>query len=129
MLLQWSPCSLVLPMLLMWHYIIQWSSSTTPVLLTGHYAMSVVTWWSTASATDLREHFLLSSVFYLTLLPFFQGFPGAVSSTSKLAVLHADLRNIVPARLFVWITTINKRFICGRFYLRAKTFVMHFAIW
>ena len=34
---------------------------------------------------------------------------GAGSSTKKLALLHADLRNISPARLFVWITTIHKR--------------------
>ena len=46
---------------------------------------------STASATDLREFFLLSHVFYLTLLPdiwhnllFYQGFPGASSSTLKV---------------------------------------------
>ena len=45
----------------------------------------------TASATDLREFFLLSGVFYLTLLPdichnllFYQGFPGAGSSTLKV---------------------------------------------
>ena len=46
---------------------------------------------------------------------FFQGFPRADSLTG----LHADLRNIAPDRLFVWITAIHKRFICGRFYLRA----------
>ena len=51
----------------------------------------------------------------------FQGFPGASSSTSKLAELQSDLRNIAPARLFVWITAIHKRYICGRFYLRART--------
>ena len=39
------------------------------MLLTGHHAMPVVILWFTASATDLREHFLLSGVFYLTLLP------------------------------------------------------------
>ena len=46
-------------------------SGTAPVLLTGHYAMPVVTWGSTASATDLRERFLLSAVFYLAPLPTF----------------------------------------------------------
>ena len=39
---QWSPCFLVLPMLLVWHYITQWSSGTSPVLLTRCYAMPVV---------------------------------------------------------------------------------------
>ena len=38
----------------------------------------------------------------------------------KLTGLHADPQNIVPAQLFVWITTIQKRFICGRFCLRVK---------
>ena len=37
------------------------------MLLTGHYAMPVVIFY--ASATDLRERFLLSGVFYLALLP------------------------------------------------------------
>ena len=108
-------------MLLVWHYTTQWSSGTTPVLLMVCYAMPVFTWWSTASAMDLREHFLLSVVFYLTLLSAFPRLPGASSSTSKLAELQSDLRNIAPARLFVWITAIHKRYICGRFYLRART--------
>ena len=69
---------LVLPMLLVWYYITQWSSGTAPVLLKGRYATPVVTWWSTSSATDLREHFLLSGVFYFALLPtFLQGFTGS----------------------------------------------------
>ena len=71
---QWSPCFLVLPMLIVWHYTTQWSSDTAPVLLTGHYAMPVVTWWSTTSATDLRV-FLLSGVFYLAVLPAFSRIP------------------------------------------------------
>ena len=63
----------------------QWSSSSF--------------WWSTASATDLRER-LLSGVFYLTLLPAsMKASLGAGSSTLMLAGLHADLRNIAPARL------------------------------
>ena len=68
---------------------------------------------------DLRECFLLSGVFYLTLIPV--GFKASLrvgSSTSKLAVLQVNLRNIAPAQLFVSITAIHKRFICGRFYLR-----------
>ena len=53
-------------------------------------------------ATDLRFPFLLSDVFYLTRLP--AGFKASLvadSSTSELAGLYADLRNIAPARLFV----------------------------
>ena len=112
---------LVLPMLLVWYYITQWSSGTAPVLLKGRYATPVVTWWSTSSATDLREHFLLSGVFYFALLPaFFKASLGASSSTTTLGALHADLQNITPAQLLVWIPAIHKRFICGRFYLRAR---------
>ena len=56
----------------------------------------------TASATDFRERFLLSGVFYLTLLPDgFKASLGANSSTSKSAGLHADLQNIAPTLLFV----------------------------
>ena len=82
------------------------------MLLTERHAMPVVILWSTTSATDLRECFLLSGVFYLTLLPAsFKASLGAGSSTSRLAGFHADLRNIVLAWLFVWITTIHKRVI------------------
>ena len=66
----------------------------------------------TASATDLRERFLLSSVFHPTLLrACFKASLGAGNSASKLAGLHADLRSIAPAQLFVWITAIHKIFI------------------
>ena len=116
---QWLSCFSVLAMLLVWHYTTQWSSGIASVLLTGRYATPVVTWWSTTSATGLRKRFLLSGVFYLALLLAFRGFPWTGSSTSKLAGLHADFRNIAPPRIFVWITPIHKRFICGRFYLRA----------
>ena len=88
------------------------------VLLTGHHAAPVVTLFFkhqyyrtpchasghlvTTSATGLRERFLLSGVFYLTLLPaFFKASLGAGSSTSKLTGLHADLQNIALAQLFV----------------------------
>ena len=117
---QCSTRFLVLPMLLVWHYTTQWSTGEAPVLLMGHYVTPVVTWWSTASATDLRELFLLSSFFKLILFAAFQGLPGASSSISRLAGLHADLWNLVPAQLFAWITAIHKRFICGRFYWRVR---------
>ena len=50
-----------------------------------------------------RVFFTLHS-FLLVLRP-----PQASSSTSKLAELHADLRNIALAKLIVWISTIHKR--------------------
>ena len=55
-------------------------------------------------------------VFCLTLLPAsFKAYLGAGNSTSRLAGLHNDLRNIAPDRLFVWITRIHKRDIHSRF--------------
>ena len=63
----------------------------------------------TAHATDLREGFLPSC--------WFQEFPGGSNSTSKLAGLHADFRNIALARLFCRTTAIHKH--SGRFYLCA----------
>ena len=74
-----------------------------PVLLMGRHAMPEVTGIShptlfTVSATDLRERFLLSGIFYLALFPaVFKASMGAGSSTSTLAGLYADLRNIAPA--------------------------------
>ena len=44
------------------------------MLLAGHYAMPVVN-WSTPNAMDLREWFLLSGFFYLTLFPAFSRLP------------------------------------------------------
>ena len=53
----------------------------------------------------------------------FQSFPGAGSSTSELARLHADLQNIAPARLFPWITAIPKRAIMiGSIYVSMGSF-------
>ena len=72
---QWSPCFLVILMLPVWHYTTQWLSGTAPVLLTGYYAMPVVVWLFTASATDLRERFPLSFDFYITLLSAFSRLP------------------------------------------------------
>ena len=55
-----------------------------------------------ASATNFRERFLLTGVFYLTLLTTaFKASLGAGSSTSKLSGLYADLRSIALAPLFV----------------------------
>ena len=65
-----------------------------------------------------RAFFTLRRFFTLYSLLLFKAFPGAGSSTSKLAGFHADLRSTALARLYVSITTIRKRFICGRFYLR-----------
>ena len=75
--------------------------------------------WSSSDLTQVLriwEHFLLSGVFYLTLLPAsFKASLGGGSSTSRLAGLPADLWNIAPAWLFVWITTTYKRGIDSRF--------------
>ena len=103
----WSPSFMVLPMLLAWHYMTQLSLITAPVLLTRYFVTPVVIKWSSTSATDLRQRFLLSGVF----LPFIP---------SCLTFHHADLRNIHPAGLFVWFTALHKRLICGRFYLRLR---------
>ena len=55
----------------------------------------------TPSATDLRECFLLRRFLPCTPSYYFQGFPGAGSSTSKSAGLHVNLRNIAqPNYLF-----------------------------
>ena len=65
---------------------------------------------------DLREEFLLSGVFYLTLLPadFKADSLGPDNLTSKLAGLHADLRNIA-----IRLNRKNPRErYGGRFYLR-----------
>ena len=66
----------------------------------------------TTSATDLRERFLLSGVFCLTLFAaFFKASLGAGSSTSRLAGLHADLclNHSNPQNFFL-----------GRFYLSGR---------
>ena len=59
-------------------------------------------------------------LFTLRSFLLFQGFPVASSLILTLAGLHADLWNIFPNWLFVSITAIHKRFICVRFYLRAR---------
>ena len=107
-------------MLLMWQHMTQWSSGTTPVLYSRRYATPLVTCWTTTSATDLRERFLLLDVFLPDTSSCFLRLPWGRQFNLKLTGLHADPQNIVPARLFVWITTIQKRFICGRFCLRVK---------
>ena len=117
---QWSPWFLFLPMLLMWHHTTQWSSGTAPLLLTGHYATPVVTWWSIASAPDLIERFLFSGVFYLALLPAFSRLPCGRQFNFKVSRASCWSSKHAPARIFVWITAIHKRFIRGRFYLRVR---------
>ena len=64
---------------------------------------------------EFERALLLSDVFYLTLLRAgFKAPQGAGSSPFRLAWLHADLRNIAPVQLFVWITTIHKKGYSGR---------------
>ena len=56
--------------------------------------------------------FFTLRLIYFTLLPAsIKASLEAVISTSMLTGLYADLRNIAPARLFVWITAIHKRFV------------------
>ena len=90
------------------------------LLLTGSHTAPVVTWWCTTNATNLRERFLLSSVFYLKLLPAFLGLPWGRQFSLKSSRLHDDLRNIAPARIFAWFTAIHKRVLHGKFYLRVR---------
>ena len=110
---QWLPCFLVLPMLLVWHYSSQWPAGTATVLPTGQYAMSVVTWWFTASATDLRERFLLSGVFCLALLPAFSRLPWGrqfnvkVGRASCWSSKHSPIPTIClnhsnPQKVYMW---------------------------
>ena len=120
MLRQWSPCFLILPMLLMWHHITQRQTIMSSLLLTGRHTTPLVTWWCTLTATDLRERFLLSDVFYLTLLPAFSRLPWGWQFNLKLAGLHADLRNIVLTQLFAWYTALHKRILHGRLYLNVR---------
>ena len=56
-----------------------------------------------------RAFFTLRRFLLYTPSCWFNASLRAGSSTSKVAGLHADLWNIAPARLFVWITTIHKR--------------------
>ena len=59
----------------------------------------------TAIATDLRELFLLSGVFFsYTLSCFYQGFPRAGSSALKVAGLPTDVQNTDLAHLYIWMT-------------------------
>ena len=118
---QWPPCFLVLPMLLVWHYTTQWPSGTAPVLLTEHYAMPLITWWSTASATDLRERFLPSGAFYFALFPAFSRFPWGRQFNLKVSRASCWSSKHSPDPTNCLDHTIHKRFICGRFYSRART--------
>ena len=79
------------------------------IVTLGRHTEPVFTRWCTASVTDLREHFLRSSVFYLTLLSAFSALPWGRHFNLKLAGLHVDHWNIVSARLFVWFTALHKR--------------------
>ena len=90
MLRHWSLCFLLPPCYL-----------RTPYHASGYLV--------TASPTDLEERFLLSGVFYLTLLS--AGFKASLeagSSTSKLAGLHADLLKVrTDKNKFMQIKNIN----------------------
>ena len=68
-----------------------WSSSVLPGVL------------------QIWESVFYSEAFFTLHSCCFHGSLGADSSTSKLAGLYANLWNIAPIRLFVWITKIHKR--------------------
>ena len=88
----------------------------TPCHAIGHQLLP--THLFSMSATDLRERFLLSGIFYHTLLPaFFKASLGAGSSTSRLAGLHADLWNIAPSPAICLNHSNPQKFYAGRFYL------------
>ena len=95
------------------HYtvVIRYITSVTYKMLchaSGHLVINCECYWYE------RAIFTLSR--FLAYIPscWFQGFPGASSSTSKLAGLHASLQNIALACLFLWITTIhNKNMLVG----------------
>ena len=76
----------------------------SPVLLTGHKDVSLVTRWFTTCATNLTERFLSSGISYLTLLPTFWDSSGTSILTSKSAGLHAAVWNTVPTQQLFWIT-------------------------
>ena len=77
-----------------------------------HFNLSGPFWYSfTASATDLRERFLLSDFFYLTLLPdiwhnlLLSRLPWEPAVLPwRFAGPPTEVRNADPAYLFVWIT-------------------------
>ena len=94
----WSLCFLLLPCYLHDTMPCQWPSSDL---------LQVVRIW---------ERLFYSQVVF-TLLSFrlVSRPPWGQQFNLKLAGLHIDLRNIAPAQLFVWITTIHKKGYSGRF--------------
>ena len=81
------------------------------MLLTGHHAMPlVIQSFFTASATDLRECFLLSGIFYLhSFLLVLRPPWGRQFSLNISRASCGYFRNIDPSRLFVSITTIHNK--------------------
>ena len=94
----WSLCFLLLPCHLHDTMPCQWSSSDLPQVL------------------QIWESLFYSQVIF-TLLSFLlvSRPPWGRQFNLKLAGLHIDLRNIAPAQLFVWITTLHKKGYSGRF--------------
>ena len=109
MLRQWSPYVLILPMLLMWHC----TTHGHPIQHQCYLRDDMQRQWSTGDLPRVLR--IWESVFYsrtfFTLHYFLlsRDFPGAGSSSSKLAGFYADLRNIAPAWLFAWITSVHKK--------------------
>ena len=94
----WSLCFLLLPCYLHDTMPCQWPSSDL---------LQVVRIW--------ERLFYSQVVFTLLSFQLVSRPPWGQQFNLKLAGLHIDLRNIAPAQLFVWITTIHKKGYSGRF--------------
>ena len=90
------------------------------MLLAGRHAIPVVIWWTTASATDLREVFLLSGVFYLTLLPVvFSGLPWGQQFNLKVSKASCWSSKHSPAQAICLKHHNPQKRYTDRFYLCA----------
>ena len=63
---------------------------------------------------------VILGVFYLALLPAFFELPWGQKFNLKVSRASCWSSKHSPVRLFVWITTIQKKFIYGSLYLRAR---------
>ena len=111
MLPQWSPCFLVLPMLLVWHYTTQWSSGTSPVLLAMpcQWSTSDQLWVLLIWESDFysKPFFNVHSFLLVSRVPWSQQFNLKVRRASCWSSKHCP-------SLFLWITTIhNKNMLVG----------------
>ena len=98
----------------------------SPLLLTGHSATLLVTRWFTTCATDMRELFSSSGVFYLTLLPDFSRL--SWGRKFKLKVSKDVVWNTFW--LFVWIRQQSTNLIFSyNLYLNIPNILIKFLQW